>query len=88
MRRSRKPLTFTRHAEDVISERGLKREWVEEAAQNPDWIAVDEGQPNATRRFRSIAEFGGRILRVVCFESASDIRILTAFFDRGAKRPE
>jgi len=39
------------------------------------------------RRFRVIPEFGGRILRIACIETADEIRILTVFFDRDARKP-
>jgi hypothetical protein len=38
-------------------------------------------------RYRAIPEHGGRVLRVACIETASDIRILTVFFDRDARKP-
>ena len=39
------------------------------------------------RRFCAIPEYGNRVLRVACYETALEIRILTVFFDRDARRP-
>lgn len=82
----RKPLAFTKHAQDAIAERELRREWIEEAAHMPEWEDHDPRQSGVLRRYRAIAQHGGRILRVVCLETDDEIRILTAFFDRGARR--
>ena len=88
MSRERKQLIFTRHAADAIAERSLEREWIERAVYAPEWEATDPRQPDAVRRFRAIEEHGERVLRVVCLETATEIRILTAFFDRGARKPK
>jgi hypothetical protein len=39
------------------------------------------------QRFRAIPEHANRILRVACLESDREIRTITAFFDRKARRP-
>ena len=80
-----KPLRFTRHAEDVILERKLDRSWIERTVRQPDWSHPDPFRPGVERRFRQIPEFGGHILRVACFETATEIRIITVFFDRDAR---
>jgi hypothetical protein len=80
-----KPLQFTTHAEDVIRERKLDRGWIEATVRNPEWTRPDPYRPGVERRFRRIPEFGGRILRAACFETASEIRIITVFFDRDAR---
>jgi hypothetical protein len=53
----------------------------------PDWTIPDPHRPGVERRFRAIPEFGGRVLRVACYETPVNIRILTVFFDRKARRP-
>ena len=83
-----KPLRYTGHAEDSIAERELDRIWIEQTVREPDWSVPDPKQAGVERRFRVIPAFGGRILRVACLESWAEIRILTAFFDRDAKRPK
>ncbi len=82
----RKPLVYTKHAGDAVRERELKREWIEETVYFPEWEEEDPRQPPVLRRYRAITAHGDRILRVVCLESDAEIRILTAFFDRGARR--
>jgi hypothetical protein len=82
-----KPLTFTKHARDAILERKLELGWIEKTVGEPEWSHPDPGRPGVERRFRSIPEFGGRILRVACLENTNEVRILTVFFDRDARGP-
>jgi hypothetical protein len=83
----RKRLSLTAHAEDAILERNLDRNWVERTVWEPEWHHPDPYRPGVERRFRAIPEFGGRVLRVACLETADEIRILTVFFDRDAREP-
>jgi hypothetical protein len=83
-----KPLHLTNHVLVAMSERELSMTWVERTVRAPDWQEPDPSDPAVTRRFAGIPERGGRILRVACVETATEIRILTAFLDRRAKRPE
>ncbi|MEX6505632.1 DUF4258 domain-containing protein [Jiella sp. M17.18] len=78
-----KPVVFTLHARAKIAERRIEAGWIETAVRNPEWVQPEPRDANAERRFGSVAAFGGRILRVVCVETASEIRIVTATFDRG-----
>ena len=81
-----KPIVLTRHAQTKMDERRILKSWVESIVQRPQWIEADPLDPDLERRFGSVAEFGERILRVVCVETDSTIRIVTATFDRGARR--
>jgi hypothetical protein len=81
-----KPLRFTRHAEDAIMERDLDRTWIERTVRQPEWFRPDPRRAGVERRFRTIPEFDGRVLRVACFETEDEIRILTVFFDRDARK--
>ena len=83
-----KPLVFTAHARQVMAERELEPAWVERTVLEPEWREPDRARPQVERRFRSVPEREHRILRVACVETAADIRILSAFLDRGARRPE
>jgi hypothetical protein len=83
-----KPLRFTAHALGVMWERNLDRDWIERAVRQPSWGEADPVDPSATRLFAPIPERGSRILRVVVVETATEIRILTAFLDRRARMPE
>ena len=83
----RKPLRFTRHAQDTIVERELDRSRIDRTVRQPEWSRPDPRRPGVERRFRAIPEFGGRVLRVACLETVDEIRILTVFFDRDARKP-
>jgi hypothetical protein len=82
-----KPLWFTKHARDAIAERELEPDWIDLTVRRPEWTRADPHRAGVERRFRAIPEFGGRILRIACIETADEIRILTVFFDRDARRP-
>jgi hypothetical protein len=82
-----KPLHFTLHAETVISERQLDRAWIELAVREPDWQETDPLGPPTERRYRRVPECDNRIMRVICLETATEIRIITAFLDRKARMP-
>ncbi len=81
-----KSLFLTQHAQDAIYERKIDLEWIEITVRAPDWSSADPRRPGVERRFRAISDNGNRVLRVACFETTEEIRILTAFFDRDAKR--
>jgi hypothetical protein len=83
----RKPLRFTRHAQDAVEERTLDIDWIERTVREPEWSRPDPRRAGVERRFRVIPEHGSRILRVACIETADEIRILTVFFDRDARKP-
>lgn len=83
-----KPFSYSRHAEDAIAERELNRAWIERTVREPEWTIADPRRPGVERRFRTIPEYGDRILRVACYEKEAEIRIVTVFFDRDARRPE
>jgi hypothetical protein len=82
-----KPLRYTRHADDVVAERELDRSWIERTVREPDWTRPDPRRPGIERRFRAIPEFGNRVLRVACLETEGEIRIVTVFIDRDARKP-
>ncbi len=82
----KKPVRLTRHAEDNLLLRNLPLEWIVRAIEAPDRIAPDPRGPGYTRRYRILPEAGERIIRVVCFEDATEIRVLTAFLDRVERR--
>lgn len=84
---ARKFLLFTVHAETALAERRLHRSVVELAARYPDWTRPDPNDPLLEHRFRQIPDYGDRVIRVVCLEDAHEIRIVTAFLDRRARKP-
>ena len=68
----------------MLKERNIPEEWVERAVSKPDW--EDMGRDDNVHYFKSITEHGGRILHVVVNHKASPQKIITVFFDRGARR--
>jgi hypothetical protein len=82
-----KPIVLSTHAERVMIERELQREWIDAAIQNPEWTEPDPSDPALERRFLPISDREGRILRVVCAENDDMILVVTAFLDRDARRP-
>ncbi len=81
-----KPLVFSAHANQVILERLLEG-WVESTVRTPEWTLPDPDDSRLERRFRLIPERDNRALRVVCDEDRDTIYVITAFFDRRARRP-
>jgi hypothetical protein len=79
-------IRFTKHAEEAIGVRSIALSWVEEAVSSPDFVKVDPRYQDRTRSYKAIAECGGRVLRVVHRAEGGDIVIITAHFDRGARR--
>jgi uncharacterized protein DUF4258 len=78
----RKPLNFTDHAEAMLVEREIEREWVEQAIAEPDEVELDPRHSGITLAFRVIGKREGRVLRVVYAETDDEIRIVTTYFDR------
>jgi hypothetical protein len=77
---------MTTHATQRMHLRKVRMEWIEQTARNPEWTEPEPRYPEAERRFRGVQEFAGRVLRVVCVETETAIRVITVTFDRGAKR--
>ncbi len=84
----KKPLRFSAHATTVMRERGLDIGWVEAIVLDPLWREPDPKDSDVERRFGIVPERGGRIMRVACVEDEMEIRIISAFLDRGAIKPE
>jgi hypothetical protein len=54
---------------------------------HPEWREPEPSDSTLERRFGTIEEMGGRVLRVVVLPiSPTKCRIVTAFFDRGARK--
>ena len=80
-----KKLELTRHAALRLRERSIRLGWVERTARQPEWTEPEPNDSAVERRFRTIEEFGGRVLRVACIETETAIRVITVTFDRGAR---
>ena len=81
-----KALLLTAHAWIRLRGQDIDGEWIERTARNPDWTSADPRDPALERRYKVIPEFGHRILRVVCAETDSSIRVISVLFDRNARR--
>ena len=79
-------LILSKHAKDEVDWAVVKLAYVEATLSAPDWTEPDPNDPALTRSFKAILEFGNRVLRVVHRPEGPDILIVTAFFDRGARR--
>jgi hypothetical protein len=74
------------HFDDMLNERGIKREWADRAIADPDRT---EDHADGTRHYiKQIPEFKNRWLRVIVNVTASPDRRVTAFFDRRLRRTE
>ena len=82
-----KPLIVTAHAWIKLRERNIDREWHDQTIYHPDWVASDPRGQGIERRYRAIPAFRGRVLRVVCVETDSNIRVISVLFDRNARAP-
>ena len=81
-----KPLIVTAHARARMQSRQVRPQWIEDTVRAPDWTEPDPRDPTVERRFRAIAQFGDRVLRVACVETLATIRIISVMFDRSARR--
>jgi hypothetical protein len=78
-------LDLTQHAREMLGERGIEEAWVERAVGNPESTERDPVDPMLEHCLCRIPEYGNRVLRVVANRSMSPPRVITAYFDRGAK---
>lgn len=79
-------IRLTKHAREALFKRGIATDWIEAAISVPDRAERDPRHPERTRSYKAIAEFGGRVLRVVHRPDGADIIVITVHFDRGARR--
>ncbi|WP_420851256.1 DUF4258 domain-containing protein [Rhizobium quercicola] len=82
-----KPIRYTMHADTVILQRELSKEWIEETVRTPEWTETDPGDLAVRRCFRAIPVRAGRYLRVACVEDEGEFRVVSAFIDRDARKP-
>jgi hypothetical protein len=82
-----KPIRFTRHALARMAQYGIAAALTERAVRSPEWTEPDPTPP-VQRRFLTLPELQGRVLRVACVEEQDHIRVLSAFPDRNARRPD
>jgi uncharacterized DUF497 family protein len=76
---------LTKHARDVIDERGIAVEWMERVLSTPALIEPAESDVALENRFGRIAEFGNRVLRVVVNTTVVPELVVSVYFDRRMK---
>lgn len=81
-----KRILLSKHAQDMVHERGVPLDWIEHVLQNRVFEEPDRQHPGAIRAYAPISAFGNRMLRVVYYDTGSAIRVITLFFDRRATR--
>ncbi len=79
-------VVLSKHTSDELATRRIRLDFIEAALAAPDRRTADPNDPALTRSFKAIAEFGDRVLRVVHRPHGPDIFVVTAHWDRGAKR--
>ena len=75
-------LVYSRHAADMLIERSIHGDWVEQTIEEPDFEEPDPIYRDRSHAFRALPERDGRVLRVVYTRSDGVIRIITLFLDR------
>jgi len=71
---------FTKHAEDMLIERGFEREFIVQVILNPDW--TEERSETEWHAFKRV---GDKVLRVVVNGKTPPYRVVTMFYDRRLK---
>ncbi len=79
-------IRLSKHTADEMDNRGIRLAYIAAVIAAPDQTMIDPKDPTLTRSFRAIPEFAGRVLRVVHRPDGADIFIVTAHWDRGARR--
>jgi len=70
------------HAEVVIANRSIDREWLEQVLERPERVESDKVDPALKHAIGTISAHGGRVLRVVYKDAVDPRLIVTAYFDR------
>ena len=77
--------SFTHHARQVISERGIEVAWVIRVLEAPELTQPDPEDSLLERCYGRIVERDNRVLRVVINRHEGPTRIISAFFDRNMR---
>ncbi len=76
---------LSNHAEKVILERNIKKEWIENTFNYPDKLEPDIKDNELEHSLKIIKECDNRVLRIIYNKSVEPILVVTAFFDRRMK---
>ncbi|MGQ9462592.1 MAG: DUF4258 domain-containing protein [Candidatus Fervidibacter sp.] len=71
---------FTKHAEEMLRERGSTRETIVDAILHPDWTKKRSGEER-----HALKRIGDKVLRVVLQRKKPPYRVITVFYDRRVK---
>lgn len=71
---------FTKHAEEMLQERGLSKDLIVDIVLSPDWT-----EPETEEVWHAFRRIGERVLRVVVKGKEEPYLVITAFYDRRLK---
>jgi hypothetical protein len=74
------------HVQREMAGRRITLAYIEAVLADPTYTTPDQIDPALTRSYGPIPTFGGRMLRVVHRPDGDDIFVVTAHWDRGARR--
>jgi len=79
-------LILTAHARGRMTRDGITEAQIEAVIRQPEHSRPDPVDPKLTLAWRRVPELGGRAVRIVYYAAGTDFVIVTAFFDRRARR--
>ncbi len=74
-----KNINFTKHAEDMLFERGFQKDMIKEIVSQPEWTERSEGD-----KWYAFKRIGEKVLRVVV-KGNNPSTVITMYFDRRIK---
>jgi hypothetical protein len=72
-------VNFTKHAEDMLIERGFTKEGIISVVDDPDWRVDDENEADVWHAFKKI---GKKVLRIVIKGREEPYTVKTMFYDK------
>jgi len=80
-----KTYTLSAHAQVVMTERSIKREWMDRVLAHPELIEADRDDPEIMHALGKIPEQGGRVSRVIFNRTGKPMKVVTVYFDRAVR---
>jgi hypothetical protein len=77
-------MTYSRHFLEMLKEREIQLQWVEQCISSPD--RTDYQEDGTVHYLKEIEAFGNRILRVIVNNQVDPPKCITVFFDRRLKK--
>ncbi len=68
-----------------MTERSIKREWMDRVLAHPELVEADRDDPEITHALGKIPEHGERVLRVVFNGTKKPMKVVTVYFDRAMR---